>query len=310
MFRRIRASFPALPVILITAYGNTDEAVAAMRDGALYYFTKPVNFPLLLRLVRETLEKQALKAAVADLSAQLDDSKRRRILGSSLAIKAVIDQASAVAELETTVLLSGETGTGKELVAELIHAAAAARDRPFVAINCAALPETLLESELFGHERGRLHRRRRPQSAGLFEAADGGTLFLDEIGDMPLGAAGQAAAASWRTKPFERVGGTRARPGRRARSSPPPTATSSAGGRTGTFREDLFYRLNVCPVDVPPLRERADDIPLLAATLPRASSARAAGKSVAAFEPAALGALRATAGRAMSASCATPSNGR
>ena len=289
LFRRIRASFPAPPVILITAYGNTDEAVAAMRDGALYYFTKPVNFPLLLRLVRETLEKQALKAAVAELSAQLDDSKRRRILGSSPAITAVLDQASAVAELDTTVLLSGETGTGKELFAELIHSQSPRRNRPLVAINCAALPEPLLESELFGYERGAFTGAvgRKP---GKFETASSGTLFLDEVGDMSISLQAKLLRAL-ETKCVEPLGGTRA-VHVDVRIIGATNRDLSQAVKSGAFREDLFYRLNVFPIALPPLRDRHDDIPLLAQHFLEEFS-RLLGKPVEAFEPGALDALQA-----------------
>jgi len=287
LFRRIRASNPALPVILITAYGKTDEAVAAMRDGALYYFTKPVDFPLLLRLVRETLEKQALKATVADLSAQLDHARRRRILGSSAAITAVLDQAEAVAELETTVLLTGETGTGKELFAEFIHSRSPRHGRPMVTINCAALPEPLLESELFGYERGAFTGAvgRKP---GKFESASGGTLFLDEVGDMSLALQAKLLRAI-ETKRIEPLGATR-QVQVDVRILGATNHDLAHDVQTGTFREDLFYRLRAFPIVIPPLRERSEDIPLLAQHF-LGEYGRTLGKRVDGFEPAAMEAL-------------------
>ena len=291
VFRQVRQDLPGVPVILVTAFGNTDEAVAAMRDGALYYFTKPVNFPLLLRIVRGTLEKQALQAQVADLHARLAGSVDRHILGSSRALQAALEQATAVAGLDTTVLLTGETGTGKELFAQLIHERSLRRKQPIVAINCAALPEPLLESELFGHERGAFTGAvaRKP---GKFEMATGGTLFLDEVADMSLALQAKLLRAL-ELKRIEPLGATRTIQ-IDVRIVAATNRDLAAAVRSGTFREDLFYRLHVFPILLPPLRERDEDIPILAVHFLNEYN-RALGKPVEGFDADALDALQAYA---------------
>ena len=261
LFREVRQEFPSVPVILITAYGSTDEAVAAMRDGALYYFTKPVNFPLLLRLVRETLEKQALQAQVADLNARLAGLRTRHIVGSSRPIQIALDQATTVAALDTTVLLVGETGTGKDLFAEFIHERSPRRAKPLVAINCAALPEALLESELFGYERGAFTGAigRKP---GRFELSSGGTLFLDEAGNMSLALQAKLLRVL-ESRQVEPLGSTRS-VHVDVRIIGSTNLDLAAAVAAGSFREDLYYRLHVFPIALPPLRERPEDIPVLA----------------------------------------------
>ena len=289
LFRRARRVRPDLPVVLITAFGNTDEAVAAMKEGAFYYFTKPVDFPLLLRLVREALEKRALAEQVVDLQAQLAASGRDRIAGVSRALASALDLATSVAGLDTTVLLVGETGTGKELFAEHIHGRSERRRGPLVTINCAALPEPLLESELFGHERGAFTGAvgRRP---GLFEPADGGTVFLDEIGELPLAAAGQAAARA-------RIEARRAA-GRHEHGIDVDVRILAATNRdlrdpiqAGQFREDLYYRLDGVPNRLPPLRDRPEDIAPLAERF-LGQFARAHRKDVEGFDAEAIDALQ------------------
>ena len=208
----------------------------------------------------------------------------------------------------STVLLTGETGTGKDLAAKAIHYNSDRAARQFVNITCSALPEQLLESELFGHERGAFTDARQ-QKRGLFETADGGTLFLDEIGEMTP-ALQSKLLRFLEEKTFKRVGGLSRHPRRRPRRSPRPTATSRRRSRPGKFREDLFYRLQVMPIMLPPLRERRGDVPLLAALLhrplqPRVPQARA--RPVAGGD---ASCSSSTSGPATSASCATPSSGR
>lgn len=288
LFRRIRRSRPDLPVILITAYARTNEAVAAMREGALYYFTKPVDFPLLSRLVRETLEKQGLRAELADLNARLRRAESRTVLGSSHTIRVALEQVEAVARLDTTVLLCGETGTGKELFARLIHERSERCLCPMVAINCAALPEPLLESELFGHERGAFTGAvaRKP---GKFELAAGGTVFLDEVADMSMALQAKALRVI-ETRSLDPLGATRPL-GIDVRLVAATNRDLATEVRDGRFREDLLYRLNVFPIALPPLRDRREDIPSLAAHF-LAEFAQAFGKDFDGFEPAALDALQ------------------
>jgi two-component system NtrC family response regulator/two-component system response regulator HydG len=278
-----------MPVILMTAYGNTDEAVAAMRDGALYYFTKPVNFPLLLRLVAETLEKRSLQHQVAELRAQFAPPGRPRIVGSSRAIRTALAQADAVAALDTTVLLTGETGTGKDVFAEYIHRHSRRREKPFVAINCAALPEPLLESELFGHERGAFTGAvgRKP---GRFELASGGTLFLDEVGDMSLALQAKLLRAL-ESGDVSPLGSTRpVQVDVRMIGASNHDLAAAVAART--FREDLYYRLHVFPIALPPLRERPEDVPALAALFLQEYGSLM-GKPLGGFDAPALNALQA-----------------
>ncbi|MEW5982534.1 MAG: sigma-54 dependent transcriptional regulator [Acidobacteriota bacterium] len=288
LLTHVRARLPHVPVILITAYGSTDEAVAAMREGALYYFTKPVDFALLARLVKETLEKQSLQAELVSLQARLGVQHDAQFFGSSRAIRAALEQGDAVARLDTTVLLLGETGTGKEVFAKYLHSRSQRKHGPLVTINCAALPEPLLESELFGHERGAFTGAiaRKP---GKFELAVGGTLVLDEVADMSLALQAKTLRAI-ELKQIEPLGATRSVHAD-VRIIAATNHDLPAAVREGRFREDLYYRLNVFPIVLPPLRERLEDVPVLAtAFLQRYSTAF--GKDVSGFSPAALDALQ------------------
>src|SRR5229473_3555345 len=251
-----------VPVIVMTAYGSIDEAVQAMKDGAHDFLQKPVDSNHLLLLVERALEE--LRLRTENILLREEWSKRYgfpRIIGDSEAIKRVVAETQRVAQTEATVLLLGESGTGKELFARAVHHLSNRRDKPFVAINCAAIPETLIENELFGHERGAFtgagDRRR-----GKFELASGGTVFLDEIGELPLAVQGKLLRAI-EEKVIDRIGG-----------SAPITVDVRVVAATnkdlkeavekGEFRGDLFFRLAVFPIEIPPLRERDDDVVLLA----------------------------------------------
>ena len=288
LFRRLHADRPTLPIVLMTAYGSTDQAVAAMKEGAFYYFTKPVDFPMLLRIVQEALEKKSLATQLALAHARLDAKGAGSILGTSQALKVALDHAASVAELDTTVLLLGETGTGKELFAEYIHERSARRDRQMVALNCAALPEQLLESELFGHERGAFTGAvaRKP---GKFEVADGGTVFLDEVGDLAQSLQAKLLRVL-ETKQIEPVGAIHEKPVD-VRIIAATNQDLSTRVAEGTFREDLFYRLEAFPIVLPPLRERQADIPILAVHFLE-RYARQHNKPIEGFEPPALDALQ------------------
>jgi len=251
-----------VPVIVMTAYGSIDEAVQAMKDGAHDFLQKPVDSNHLLLLVERALEQGRLRTE--NLLLREEWSKRYgfpRILGESEAIKRAVAETQRVAQTDATVLLLGESGTGKELFARAVHHLSNRRDKPFVAINCAAIPETLIENELFGHERGAFTGAGE-RRLGKFELASGGTVFLDEIGELPLLAQGKLLRVI-EEKSVDRIGG----------KAPIPVdvrvvaATNKdlrAAVDRGEFRGDLFFRLAVFPIDIPPLRDRGDDVVLLA----------------------------------------------
>jgi DNA-binding NtrC family response regulator len=251
-----------VPVIVMTAYGSIDEAVQAMKDGAHDFLQKPVDSNHLLLLVERALEQSRLRTE--NLLLREEWSKRYgfpRILGESDAIKRAVAETQRVAQTEATVLLLGESGTGKELFARAIHHLSNRRDKAFVAINCAAIPETLIENELFGHERGAFTGAGE-RRLGKFELASGGTVFLDEIGELPLAVQGKLLRAI-EEKAVDRIGGR----------APIPVdlrvvaATNKdlrAAVNASEFRGDLFFRLAVFPIEIPPLRDRGEDVVLLA----------------------------------------------
>jgi DNA-binding NtrC family response regulator len=250
-------------VIVMTGHANIDNAVQAMRLGAYEFITKPVAPDRLSLVVGRALRERQLLDEVVYLREQLEDRYSfKNIISKNPRMLTVFELISNVAHTTTTVLIEGETGTGKEQVARAIHAASHLRTGPMVAVNCAALPENLLESELFGHEKGSFTSA-VGQRRGRFELADGGTIFLDEVGDIP--AAMQAKLLRvLQERRFERVGGTD--------SIEVDVRVIAATNRNlqklvkqGTFREDLYYRLNVVKIDLPALRDRPEDIPLLAA---------------------------------------------
>jgi two-component system response regulator AtoC len=250
-------------VIVTTGHGSIDEAVQAMRLGARDFLTKPIDIDHLRLVLRRALRERALEDEVAVLREQLQERHIfHNILSKSPKMLAVFELVSHVAKTVTTVLIEGQTGTGKEMVAHAIHKASPQRTGPFVAINCAAVPETLLESELFGHEKGAFTSA-IGQRKGRFELANGGTIFLDEVGDVP--AAMQAKLLRvLQERRFERVGGTQT-----IEIDVRVIAATNRGLRkmvqAGKFREDLYYRLNVVRIELPALHERPEDIPLLTA---------------------------------------------
>jgi DNA-binding NtrC family response regulator len=262
ILRAARATDPDLPVILMTAYGSIDEAVQAMKDGAHDFLQKPVDSNHLLLLVGRALEQARLRTE--NILLREEWSKRYgfpRIVGESEAIKRAVAETQRVAQTDTTVLLLGESGTGKELFARAVHHLSPRRSGPFVAINCAAIPETLIESELFGHEKGSFTgaTARRP---GKFELAAGGTIFLDEIGELPLSAQSKLLRAI-EEKTVDRVGG-RAPVNVDVRVVAATNRDLQTAAEAGAFRRDLFFRLAVFPIVIPPLRERDEDAVLLA----------------------------------------------
>ena len=254
---------PETVVIMITAFASTETAITAMKEGAYDYVTKPFKVDELRIVVEKALEKKLLSSENQRLRRELRSHNRdRTIIGNSAAIRRVSELIVQVADSKANVLISGESGTGKEVVARAIHRGGPRRDKPFVAVNCAAIPETLLESELFGHVKGAFTGAVQNKE-GLFEAADEGTLFLDEVGELTLAVQVKLLRAI-QEKSFRRVGGsgdTRA-----------DVRIIAASNRrledevvSGRFREDLYYRLNVIEIPLPSLRERSEDIPLLVA---------------------------------------------
>ena len=253
---------PAVPVILMTAYGTIEDAVRAMKEGAYDFLAKPVDTDHLLLLVERSLAQRRLFLENMVLREQYAERVGLpRILGDSPAIREASEQLQKVAGTDATVLLLGESGTGKELFARAIHQLSPRSGGPFVALNCAAIPENLLENELFGHEKGAYTGADR-QRLGKLEMACGGTLFLDEIGEMPPGMQGKILRVL-QERTFERVGGNVTIEAEVRLVAATNRDLERAIGR-GEFREDLYFRLSVFPLTVPPLRHRRDDIPLLA----------------------------------------------
>ena len=251
-----------LPVIVMTAFGSIDEAVQAMKDGAHDFLQKPVDSNHLLLLVERALEQARLRTE--NILLREEWSRRYgfpRIIGESEAIKRAVSETQRVAQTEATVLLLGESGTGKELFARAVHHLSNRRDKPFVAINCAAIPETLIENELFGHERGAFTGA-SDRRLGKFELAANGTVFLDEIGELPLNVQGKLLRVI-EEKMVDRIGGRAPLPVD-VRVVAATNRDLKAAVESGEFRRDLFFRLAVFPVEIPALRDRGDDIILLA----------------------------------------------
>jgi len=251
--RLVRQQFPTLPVLLVTAYADIREAVVAMRDGALNYLAKPIDLDELLATVR-----QATGAAPSG-TLELDADKKLppHVIAHSPLTAALFQQIALIAPSETRVLITGESGTGKEVVADMLHVWSARAGGPLVKVNCAAIPETLLESELFGHERGSFTGA-SAQRIGRFEEADGGTIFLDEIAEMTPSLQAKLLRVIQDGK-FQRIGSNR-EIHTNARILAASNRNLEDEVKTGRFREDLFYRLNVVELNLPPLRDRREDI--------------------------------------------------
>lgn len=261
-----RRKYPTTEVIVVTGYASAETAVSAMKEGAFDYITKPVNFEELRIVVRKALEKQQLLSENVYLRRQLEERfEFSNIIGSSPAMKIVFERMTRIVKTDSTVLITGESGTGKELVARALHFNGPRKQKAFIAVNCSAIPETLMESELFGHVRGSFTGAVKDK-AGKFEAANHGTIFLDEIGTMPLHLQTKLLRVLQELE-LQRVGSNS--------SIKLDVRVISATNldleqqvRQGLFRDDLFYRLNVIPLHLPPLRERKQDIrPLVGAFL-------------------------------------------
>ncbi len=288
--RELRAAFPDLPVILMTAYGSIKTAIDAMKAGAEDYILKPFEPDELLLLVRRALEIQGLRIADRYRAAKNQEAFgfRARVVCESSAMRRLQDDVENVMGLDTTVLLTGETGTGKQLIARAMHYGSPRKDRPLIEVNCAAIPDTLFESELFGFTKGSFTGASSDRK-GLFQLAEGGTLFLDEIGEVPLALQPKLLAAI-QDKKVLRIGGTRHVDVdvRIIAASNKSLEDEVAAGR---FRKDLFFRLNVFPLRVPALRERREDIPVIADQF-LARFARKCGKRIAPLDAAGAAALQ------------------
>ncbi|MHB9295397.1 putative Regulatory protein AtoC [Pillotina sp. SPG140] len=261
LLKRISSESPGIPVIVLTGHGTVENAVMAMRDGAYDFLTKPVNLDRLSLLVKRALKTRELEIRNRRVEEELEKQARfQMVVGSSLAIRRVFDTVSRVAPSKASVLITGESGTGKELIANAIHELSPRKEKPFVKVHCAALAENLLESELFGHEKGAftgaLSRRR-----GRFELANEGTLFLDEIGEIDPNVQIKLLRVLQERR-FERVGGEETLE-IDVRIVAATNKDLKGEIEKGLFREDLYFRLNVVNIIMPPLRDRKDDLPLL-----------------------------------------------
>ncbi len=282
LLKRVTGRYPSLPVIVLTGHGTVEDAVTAMRVGAYDFITKPVNLEHLSLLIRRALERRELARRNEELQLEVETQRRgSSIVGKSPAIRRIFELVRRVAPTKASVLITGESGVGKELVADALHNLSPRAERPFVKVHCAALAESLLESELFGHEKGSFTGA-QARKKGRFELANDGSLFLDEIGEINQNVQIKILRVL-QEKRFERVGGED--------TVEVDVRVIAATNRDlkeeiakGNFREDLYYRLNVVNIEVPPLRERKDDIPILASAFLR-EFAGENGKDVVGFDP-------------------------
>jgi two-component system response regulator GlrR len=261
LVRAVAQFNPNIPIIVMTAFGEVDQAVQLMQDGVYHYFTKPFDVEDLVVKVKKALDKQITSTEARQVRSKIMSRRKSDyIVGACPKIEELLTQISIVAQNDVPVIIYGESGTGKELVARAIHYTGKRADRPFVVENCGAIPENLIENELFGHVKGAYTDARTDQK-GLFEEAHGGTLFLDEIGELPITTQVKFLRVL-QDGEFKRIGSTRPiRVDVRVIAATNKDLIQAIAEKT--FREDLFYRLNVIPVHIPPLRERKEDIPLL-----------------------------------------------
>jgi DNA-binding NtrC family response regulator len=288
LLKQISSRYPSIPVIVLTGHGTVEDAVDAMRNGAYDFITKPVNLEHLSLLVKRALERKELARRNDELMLEIENQKRvSSIVGRSPAIQRIFELVRKVAPTKASVLITGESGVGKELVADALHNLSPRANKPFIKLHCAALAESLLESELFGHEKGSFTGA-QARKKGRFELAHEGTLFLDEIGEINQNVQIKILRVL-QEKKFERVGGED--------SLEVDVRVIAATNRDlkeeiqkGSFREDLYYRLNVVNIHVPPLRERKDDIPLLAQAFLQ-EFAGDNGKAIEGFDPKARAAI-------------------
>jgi len=276
---------PEIPVIIMTAYGEVGEAVKLMQDGIFHYVTKPFDVEELMGRIRKALDRHRTTTEVKQVRTRIMNRRKSDfIVGSCPKIEELLTQISIVAQNDVPVIIYGESGTGKELVARAIHYTGKRADRPFIVENCGAIPENLIENELFGHVKGAYTDARTDQK-GLFEEAHGGTLFLDEIGELPL-ALQVKFLRVLQDGEFKRIGSTKSiKVDVRVIAATNKDLIQAIAEKA--FREDLFYRLNVIPIHIPPLRERKEDIPLLINHFLQEFN-KELGKGVEGFSPAAI----------------------
>ena len=282
-----RRERPPVPVVVITGSNSKNAALEAVKRGAYCFLEKPVDGAEVLHLTNQAAKMRRLEREIMRLRSELSGRGFAHLVGTSPSLEKILQQARAVAPTSATVLLVGENGTGKEMLARAIHEESPRAHRPFVAVSCAALPESLIESELFGHEKGAFTDARQMRK-GRFELADGGTLFLDEIGELtpPVQV---TLLRVLQERAFERVGGDKTLLVD-IRLIAASNSDLEKAVEAGNFRRDLFYRLNVVPLSLPPLRERQDDIPVLAAHF-ATKAAEKHGRPIADLDPALLEAL-------------------
>lgn len=258
--KKIKEIDPKISIIMMTAHGTMESAIEAMKNGAIDYISKPFDIEDLKLQIRKALDIGAMKDQIEFLTEELRNTTGKVIIGKSSKIKDVLDRVSKVANSNATVLITGESGTGKELIANAVHYSSDRKDKPYVKINCGAIPENLLESELFGHEKGAFTGAVN-KKLGKFERASKGTIFLDEVGELSLPMQVKLLRVL-QEKEIERIGGTAV-----IKIDVRVVAATNRDLKKmveeGSFREDLYYRLNVIPIEIPALKERKEDIPLL-----------------------------------------------